>query len=59
MVKSLHFFNGGGSTSQARPQHFIEVWPEFAPQGKKALPNLKPSIALIAYPKYQDQYRLG
>ena len=28
MVKSLQFFNGGGSTSQTRSRHFIEVWSE-------------------------------
>ena len=30
MVKSLQFFNAGGSALQARSRHFIEAWPEFA-----------------------------
>ena len=29
-----NFINGGASTSQARTQHFIEVWPELAPPNK-------------------------
>ena len=37
-------FNGSGLTSQARSQHFIDVWLEFASPSKMASLTLKSSI---------------
>ena len=45
MVKSLQFFNGDGSTSQARWRHFIKVWPEIAHPSKMA--TLTPGIVYV------------
>ena len=46
MVESLSFFNGRGSTSQARSRHFIEVWPEFAPLSQMAMITSKSFMAV-------------
>ena len=45
MIKSLQFFNVGGPALQARSQHFIEVWPEFAPPKQMASLTPKSTIA--------------
>ena len=52
MVKSLQFFkNNHRSTLYAWSQHFIKVWPEFAPLSKMALLTPKSSIPHAKYEK--------
>ena len=46
MVKSLQFFNGGDSSSQARSRHFIEVSTEFASPSKMVSLTPKSSIVM-------------
>lgn len=45
IFKLLQFFNGDGSSSEARSWHVIEVLPQFTPPSKIATLASKSSIA--------------